>query len=218
MKNVLQLGRKHSHRSRLRVSTLVSGLFLTLTFCLTQPLAAQIIKGVGGDGANQAVKSTGSQGNQYMMGATLMFMSNEATQNGENLPGGTSIFSQLNMQYNLVNYLTAFGLIYQQDKIGVSQVNQGIALKAELTWKGYYAEIGYGTAQQTFTNRAVQSRSGTQNLYGFGIRVPFLHDLFYFDGGVRKRTTVYTKQDGVSMRRPLTETLFVPFIGMGISL
>jgi hypothetical protein len=147
-----------------------------------------------------------------------MFMTNEAKQNGEDLPGGTTLFSQVNMQYNITNYLSGFGLIYQQDKIGSSQTNHSIVAKGEFNWNGYYLEAGYGTAQQTFVDRAVKSRSGTQVLYGAGIRVPFVGDLLYFDGGVRKRTNVYTKQNGVNMTSPLTEALFMPFIGMGVSL
>lgn len=173
---------------------------------------------VGGTVATQAVKSSGNGQNQYMLGTTLMFMSNENRQNGEELPGGTTLFSQVNLQYNLVNYLTGFGLIYQQDKLGASQTNHGIAVKGEFTWNGYYVEGGYGTAQQTFVNRAVQSRSGNQVFYGFGIRVPFVQEFIYFDGGVRKRETIYAKQNGVDMAHPLTESLFMPYIGMGFSL
>ncbi len=181
------------------------------------PAIGQVIAAVGGASAKQAVSSAGGK-NQFMLGETLMFFTNESTQNKEKLPGGTTIYSQTNIQYNLVDKLFGFGMIYQHDKIGPNQTNNGILLKGELTWNGYYFELGYGTADQKFSERAVSSRTGTQMLYGGGIRVPFLHEFLYFDGGVRKRTSTFTKQDGVKMSHPLSESLMMPYIGLGISL
>lgn len=177
---------------------------------------AQKISGVGGQGAQQAVSAKG--GNQYLIGGTTMFFNSKATQGGAELPGGTTTYSQANLQYNIGSHLCGFGVIYQQDRIGPQQTNHGLAVKAEFTWQGYYFEAGYGTARQTFDNRGVTSRSGSQYLFASGIRVPFAVDFLYFDGGVRRRTTTYDKQDGVEMDASLSETLVMPYVGMGLSL
>ena len=107
---------------------------------------------------------------------------------------------------------------YDNNRVGVSQTTNGIGVKTEFSVRGYYIEAGVSTVQNKYKDRAVQSRTGTQTFYGGGIRVPFLADTVYFDGGVRKQVTTYTKQDGVDLAKPLIESVLMPYIGMGISL
>jgi hypothetical protein len=104
----------------------------------------------------------------------------DSEQADQSLPGGTSLYSQINLQANIVGWFSGFGLIYQSDKIGESQKFKGIAAKYELTWRGFYVEIAYGTAEQDFQNRAVSKRAGTLLMNGGGIRVPFVSDVLFF--------------------------------------
>ena len=165
------------------------------------------------------VKSKRGRPTEFQVGTTTLFVNNKAEQNGQELPGGTSIYSQFNLQVKFSNIPAGAGIAYQYDKIGTSQVNNGVLLKGEFTVGDFYTEIGFGTAEQTFVNRAISSRSGTQTVYGVGLRFPtsFLSWL-YFDGGVRVREINYSKQDGVELKSMLSETFIMPFIGGGILL
>lgn len=177
--------------------------------------AQSISPAVGGAGATQ-VTETGK--NELMLGTTLMFLQSEASQGGQELPGGMSRYSQVNLQYNVGSYFCGLGLVYQSDQLGEVQKNTGFGPKVELTWHGFYLEAGYGVARQRFENRTVSSRDGTQSFYAIGIRVPFLADLLYFDGGIRRRTSTFEKQDGAKLASPLRQVLTMPFVGVGMAL
>ncbi len=192
--------------------------WVSLTFSPQAFAQKDMIQAVGGNQAAQvAGGATGAGKNKILIGSSFMFFKSGATQGEQTYPGGITSYSQSYIQYNFVEKLSAVGLIYQHDEMGSFLVNTGVGLKAELTWKGYYLESGFSFAQQKFTNRAVRSRTGTQVSYGGGIRVPFLSDFLYFDGGVKNRVTKYTKQDGVKLAVPYTEELMMPFIGIGVS-
>jgi len=187
---------------------------------MPQPALAQkkVMFKVGGSSAQQANRSKRAKGQSLMLGSTLMFFDNSASQAGQDLPGGRTIYSTVNLQYNWPDWFTGIGLIYDMDFIGEQRQTNAIGVKGELSFGGYYIEAGSGTVSEKFTNRAIATRNGTRTFYGGGIRVPFLYDSLYFDGGIRSRNTIFTKQDGETMQSPLTESVTMPFIGMGISL
>lgn len=190
-------------------------IFSAIALFATPTLAQSITPRVGGSSAKQ-VTEVGK--NEFMLGTTLMFLQTKATQGGQELPGGTSRYSQANVQYNVGSYFCGFGLVYQSDQLGNVQNDTGLGAKIELTWQGFYLEAGYGTAQQRFRNRTVSSREGTQTFFASGIRVPFFADVLYFDGGLRQRSTVFSKQDGAKLHAPLRQTLTMPYIGVGMAL
>jgi hypothetical protein len=196
-------------------------LLIGLALASQGSLFAQAITRVGGQGAKQTVPGAGagaSAGRQYMLGINGLLLKNSASQKDENLQGGTTVLTQTNMQVNFTDWLFGVGLLYQDDRLGEFQNNKGLALKAEFTWLGYYFDVGYGNSSQTFANRAVKSRSGTQMTYSSGFRVPAVFEFVYFDAGIRQRTSTYTKQDGVKIKHPLKEVVTTPYIGFGITL
>jgi hypothetical protein len=196
-------------------------IFLFLTAVCEHSAFAQTITRVGGAGAKQTVPGAGGgppAGRQYMLGINGLLLKNSASQKEEDLHGGTTILSQTNLQINFTEWLFGVGVIYQDDKLGEFQNNKGVALKAEFTWLGYYFDIAYGNSSQSFVNRAVKSRSGTQMAFSTGFRVPAVFEFVYFDAGIRQRTSTYTKQDGVNVKNPLKEVVTTPYIGFGITL
>jgi hypothetical protein len=185
--------------------TLLAGLLLTTGMALAQSV------GVSGS------TSTPNH-NDLMLSNSLMFFDSEAKQGSQDLPGGTTIYDQLSIVYSLGGYFSGLGLTYQWDKLGETQTNTGLGVKFELNFRGFYLDFGYGTASQSFKNRAVKSRTGTQTSQAFGIRVPFVQGLLFFDGGIKQRDSVYDVQDGSKLRDEVRESIFMPFVGIGLYL
>jgi len=172
---------------------------------------------VGGASAAQANRGKRSRGQSIMLGGTLMFFENASSQGGQELPGGRTIYSTFNLQYNWPEFFTGVGAVYELDLIGDFRRTTASGLKLEFSFGGYYFEVGRANVSETFTGRAVGERTGTRQFYAGGIRVPFLYESVYFDGGIRKRQTTFTTQDDETLTSPLQESVLMPFIGAGVS-
>lgn len=147
-----------------------------------------------------------------------MYFASEGKQGEKQLPGGETTYNQMSLAYNFVSWFCGLGLTYQSDQLGEVQKNTGIGLKLELNFNGLYLEYGYGSVSQTFSGRAVKTRSGSQTSKAAGLRVPFVANIVFFDGGIRQRTTTLTKQDGADLKESVVESMTMPYVGIGIYL
>jgi hypothetical protein len=155
---------------------------------------------------------------EIMLGGNFMYSSSEKSQGDQKLPGGSNTSANFSLQYALRQYYTAFGLTYQMDKVGQNQTNTAPGVKAELNAWGCFVEFGFGMASQSFSNRAISTRAGTQTSIGAGVRSDSFVSFVYYEMGVRQRTTVFKEQDGEPLANPVTEKIILPFLGIGIKI
>jgi hypothetical protein len=148
----------------------------------------------------------------------LFYFSDENTQGSKDLPGGATLFSSFALQYNRNDYYTGVGLFMVHDTVGKTQTADALGIKFELFYptQPYYFEYGYGfNANQKFTNRSADSRSGSMTYMGLGVRTNLIPWLF-FDGSFKQRTWTFTKEDGINLPEKITKTETMPFLGLGI--
>lgn len=152
----------------------------------------------------------------------FFYMSDESVQGGNTLPGGATTYMQFSGQYNIPKYLSGAGLVYHMTSAGKTQSETAISVKLELytpDFPLYFEYVPYGMVNQTFTNRAIQTRDGYLSVMGLGLRttlfdVPWL----FFDGCFQFKTTTYTKEDGTKMPDPIKRTERMPFLGLGVKI
>lgn len=183
-------------------------IFLTISFHAERVRAQE--------GSSTSVHST----NKVLTTMNVFYYGDTNDQGGKELPGGSTMLSSLSLQYILSQYYTGIGLFTHIDKIGESQSNSATGLKLDFfaPTLPYYIEYGLAfAAEQTFTNRAVKSRSGTMSFMGLGVRVPLTSWLF-FDGNFKQRQWTFDKEDGVGLSNPVHKQERIPYLGFGVAI
>lgn len=169
----------------------------------------------------QAQKSAGNKGgkSKKIFSVGLMILNSSTVQGGAG-PSGSSILSRSEFVWAYEHF--GFGPIFDYDLHGSNEKDSAYGLKIETYYSNFYLELGYLiSAKRAYTDRAIESETGTGYVYGLGARFPLGKSNkgsgAFFHASYKFKTQTLTKQDGVDLSEPIKQSDGYPVFGFGYS-
>lgn len=163
----------------------------------------------------QSRASSGSKSKKFVS-VGVMALSSSVSQGGTG-PSGSSILSRSEFVW-AYNYW-GIGAMFDYDMHGQNEKDSAYGIKLETYLSNVFFEFGYFlSAKRAYTDRAVADETGTGSVIGLGARFPVgKGGRTFFHASYKMKTQTLTKQDGIDLSEPITQTYGYPVFGFGLS-
>ncbi len=166
--------------------------------------------------AQKAGSSSGGKAKK-LLSLSAMILNSSTTQGGAG-PSGSSVLTRT--EFIWAYERVGFGPLFDYDLHGSNEKDSAYGIKFEAYISKFYFELGYlVSAKRAYTDRAIESETGTGYVYGIGARFPLSTggSGSFFQASYKFKTQKLDKQDGVDLSESITQTDGYPVFGFGYS-
>lgn len=184
-----------------------------LTLSIASPNAAYGQEGVSIE------NGSGSVSDGFLAGVHYFFFEDSSSLGDQQLNDGSSTFTRLDMQYNLLDYFSGIGFFYEKNVFGEDQEDIVYGWMLELVAGSFFFKYMAGVSvEQTFQNRSFTSRKGASAATEIGIRAPLFGGFSFYEFAYHVRTITISTEDGVPMESTYSLSQSMPMLSLGVTL